>query len=376
MTTGHFVPSLPAPVPFAGFCAMTTTAAPMADSALEFPVGRVFCIGCHSVPELVAMVLRSVALLPWDLIYTGTPNGVGPLQSSDVARGGLAGIGDFFDDSGRRGRTCHHRFLNLFSDNQRNTAMNTTNSSPIALVTGAGSGIGRAVALGLLADGWSVVLAGRRIEPLQAVAAEAASRGQTALAVPTDVTNPDSVQALFDTVERTYGRLDMLFNNAGVGAPAVPMDELPLDKWLNVINTNVTGVFLCARAAFGLMRRQLPQGGRIINNGSISAHTPRPFSSPYTASKHAVTGLTKSIALDGRAFNIVASQIDIGNALTEMSERMTRGVLQANGTTAAEPMMDVAHVASAVRHMAAMPLDANVLSMTVMASAMPFVGRG
>lgn len=252
----------------------------------------------------------------------------------------------------------------------------TTSSSKIALVTGAGSGIGRAVALGLLADGWSVVLAGRRVEPLHALAAEAASRGQTALAVPTDVTNPDSVQALFDTVERTFGRIDMLFNNAGVGAPAVPMDELPLEKWLNVINTNVTGVFLCARAAFGLMRRQVPQGGRIINNGSISAHTPRPFSSPYTASKHAVTGLTKSIALDGRAFNIVASQIDIGNALTALSERMTRGVLQANGTTDTEPMMDVSHVANAVRHMAALPLDANVLSMTVMASAMPFVGRG
>lgn len=252
----------------------------------------------------------------------------------------------------------------------------TTSSSKIALVTGAGSGIGRAVALSLLADGWSVVLAGRRAEPLQALAAEAASRGQTALAVPTDVTNPDSVQALFDTVERTFGRIDMLFNNAGVGAPAVPMDELPLEKWLNVINTNVTGVFLCARAAFGLMRRQVPQGGRIINNGSISAHTPRPFSSPYTASKHAVTGLTKSIALDGRAFNIVASQIDIGNALTALSERMTRGVLQANGTTDTEPMMDVSHVANAVRHMAALPLDANVLSMTVMASAMPFVGRG
>lgn len=254
--------------------------------------------------------------------------------------------------------------------------MNTTTTPKIALVTGAGSGIGRAVALALLADGWSVVLAGRRAEPLQAVAAEATSRGQTALAVPTDVTSPESVQALFDTIETTYGRLDMVFNNAGVGAPAVPMDELPLEKWLSVINTNVTGVFLCARAAFGLMRRQLPQGGRIINNGSISAHTPRPFSAPYTASKHAVTGLTKALALDGRAFNIVAGQIDIGNALTEMSERMTRGVLQANGTTAAEPMMDATHVANAVRHMAALPLEANVLSMTVMASAMPFVGRG
>ena len=254
--------------------------------------------------------------------------------------------------------------------------MQTDNTGRIALVTGAGSGIGRAVALGLLDDGFRVVLAGRRAEPLQTLAAEVASRGQTALAVPTDVCDPASVQALFDTIERDFGRLDLLFNNAGVNAPAVPMDELPLEKWFSVINTNVTGVFLCARAAFGLMRRQVPQGGRIINNGSISAHTPRPFTAPYTASKHAVTGLTKALALDGRAYNIVASQIDIGNALTELSERMTRGVLQANGSVATEPMMDARHVADAVRHIAAMPLHANVLTMTVMASAMPFVGRG
>lgn len=253
--------------------------------------------------------------------------------------------------------------------------MNTT-PQKIALVTGAGSGIGRAAALGLLNDGWSVVLAGRRAEPLQALVAEAQARGQTALAVPTDVTDPDSVQALFATIEHRFGRLDLLFNNAGVNAPAVPMDELPLDKWFSVISTNVTGVFLCARAAFGLMRRQSPQGGRIINNGSISAHTPRPFTAPYTVSKHAVSGLTKALALDGRAFNIVASQIDIGNALTELSERMTRGVLQANGTTMPEPMMDASHVANAVRHIAGLPLEANVLNMTLMASAMPFVGRG
>ena len=254
--------------------------------------------------------------------------------------------------------------------------MNKPGLSKIALVTGAGSGIGRAVALGLLNDGFTVVLAGRRAEPLQAVVAEAAARQQLALAVPTDVCQPDSVQTLFDTIERRFGRLDLLFNNAGVNAPAVPMDELPLEKWFSVLNTNVTGVFLCARAAFGLMRRQSPQGGRIINNGSISAHTPRPFSAPYTASKHAVSGLTKALALDGRAFGIVASQIDIGNALTELSERMTRGVLQANGTVAPEPMMDAVHVADAVRHIAAMPLSANVLNMTVMASAMPFAGRG
>lgn len=252
----------------------------------------------------------------------------------------------------------------------------TSFTPKIALITGAGSGIGRAVALGLLNDGWSVVLAGRRAEPLNTLAAEAEARGQTALAVPTDVCDPDSVQALFAAIEARFCRLDLLFNNAGVNAPAVPMDELPLDKWFSVLNTNVTGVFLCARAAFGLMRRQSPQGGRIINNGSISAHTPRPFTAPYTISKHAVTGLTKALALDGRAFNIVASQIDIGNALTELSERMTRGVLQANGTVTPEPMMDVNHVANAVRNMAAMPLEANVLNMTIMASTMPFVGRG
>ena len=254
--------------------------------------------------------------------------------------------------------------------------MNAASNPGIALVTGAGSGIGRTTALGLLSDGWTVVLAGRRAEPLQALVAEAAARGQTAVAVPTDVTDPDSVQALFAAIEQRFGRLDLLFNNAGVNAPAVPMDELPLDKWFSLINTNITGVFLCARAAFGLMRRQAPQGGRIINNGSISAHTPRPFTAPYTASKHAVTGLTKALALDGRAYNIVASQIDIGNALTELSERMTRGVLQANGTTAPEPLMDARHVADAVCHIAAMPLTANVLTMTVMASAMPYVGRG
>ena len=254
--------------------------------------------------------------------------------------------------------------------------MNTTHDGKIALVTGAGSGIGRAVALGLLDDGWQVVLAGRRAEPLQALAAEAASRAQVAWAVPTDVTNAANVQELFDAIERRFGRLDLLFNNAGVNAPAVPIDELPLEKWFSVLDTNVTGVFLCARAAFGLMRRQSPQGGRIINNGSISAHTPRPFTAPYTASKHAVTGITKALALDGRAFNIVASQIDIGNALTELSERMTRGVLQANGSVAPEPMMDARHVADAVRHMASLPLSTNVLNMTVMASAMPFVGRG
>jgi NAD(P)-dependent dehydrogenase (short-subunit alcohol dehydrogenase family) len=246
----------------------------------------------------------------------------------------------------------------------------------VALVTGAGSGIGRAVALALLEDGFSLVLAGRRAEPLHAVVEQALAAGGEALAVPTDVRDEQSVAQLFATIEEVHGRLDVMFNNAGINAPAVPVDELPLENWRNVIATNVDGVFLCARAAFGLMRRQQPQGGRIINNGSISAHTPRPFTAPYTASKHAVLGLTKALALDGRPYNIVCSQVDIGNALTELSERMTRGVRQANGEIAAEPMLDVRHVADAVRYIAALPLDANVLNMTVMASNMPFVGRG
>lgn len=253
----------------------------------------------------------------------------------------------------------------------------TDNPLPkIALVTGAGSGIGRAVALGLLADGYKVVVTGRRLEPLEQLVALAAEQGGEALAVSSDVRDPASVDALFATIEEVYGRVDVVFNNAGVNAPAVPMDELPVEKWLNVIDTNVTGVFLCSRGAFGLMRKQSPQGGRIINNGSISAHTPRPFTGPYTASKHAVLGLTKSLALDGREFNIACSQIDIGNALTELSVRMTKGVRQANGETAVEPMIDVKHIADAVRYIANLPLSANVLNMTVMATNMPFVGRG
>ncbi|MFJ4343776.1 SDR family oxidoreductase [Pseudomonas sp. NPDC089401] len=251
-----------------------------------------------------------------------------------------------------------------------------TQHKKIALVTGAGSGIGRAVALALLEDGFSLVLAGRRAEPLQALVEQARAAGGEALAVPTDVRDEQSVAQLFATIEEVHGRLDVIFNNAGINAPAVPIDELPLENWRNVIATNVDGVFLCARAAFGLMRRQQPQGGRIINNGSISAHTPRPFTAPYTASKHAVLGLTKALALDGRPYDIVCSQVDIGNALTELSERMTRGVRQANGEIAAEPMLDVRHVADAVRYIAALPLSANVLNMTVMASNMPFVGRG
>ncbi|RAU47332.1 MULTISPECIES: SDR family oxidoreductase [unclassified Pseudomonas] len=246
----------------------------------------------------------------------------------------------------------------------------------VALVTGAGSGIGRAVALQLLKDGFVVVLAGRRLEPLTALVAQAEAAGQRALAVATDVRDAASVDSLFATIERTFGRLDVAFNNAGIGAPAVPMDELSVEQWKNVIDTNVTGLFLCVRGAFGLMRRQVPQGGRIINNGSISAHTPRLFSAPYTASKHAVLGLTKSTSLDGRAYNIACGQIDIGNALTDMTDRMTQGVLQPDGELKVEPTMDVQHVADAVSYMASLPLSANVLNMTVMANSMPFVGRG
>ncbi len=246
----------------------------------------------------------------------------------------------------------------------------------VAMVTGAGSGIGKASALGLAEAGYAVVLAGRRQEPLAAVAAEIEGKGGQALAVPTDVGDAESVAALFKACAERFGRLDVLFNNAGVGSPPVPMDELPLEQWKKVVDANLNGAFYCSREAFGMMRRQKPQGGRIINNGSISAHVPRPFSSPYTATKHAITGLTRSISLDGRAFDITSSQIDIGNAATEMTERMTGGVLQANGETKVEPRMDVAHVASTVVHMASLPLDANIQFVTVMATKMPFIGRG
>ncbi|CAN5403217.1 SDR family oxidoreductase [soil metagenome] len=256
------------------------------------------------------------------------------------------------------------------------SASSSSNSPRIAVVTGAGSGIGRAVALGLLKDGFVVVLAGRRPEPLDAVVAEAKAAGQRALAVPTNVRDAASVDALFARVSDEFGRLDLLFNNAGIGAPPVTIDEMPLEKWQDVVDTNITGVFLSARAAFGLMRRQTPQGGRIINNGSLSAHVPRVFSTPYTASKHAVAGINKSIALDGRAFNIVATQLDIGNALTPLTTRMTKGIAQPNGTTMVEPTIDPRHVADAVRYIAGLPLDATVLDMTLMASAMPYVGRG
>ncbi|HEV3428333.1 MAG TPA: SDR family oxidoreductase [Paraburkholderia sp.] len=246
----------------------------------------------------------------------------------------------------------------------------------IALVTGAGSGIGRACARKLLANGYAVVLVGRRAEPLEALAAEASAAGQQALAAPCDVTDAAAVEGLFETVRARYGRLDLLFNNAGRNAKAVDIDELSVEDWRAVVDTNLTGVFLCTRAAFALMKRQSPMGGRIINNGSISAHAPRPFSIAYTATKHAITGLTKSVSLDGRRYDIACGQIDIGNAATEMAERMARGVPQANGEIAVEPLMDVELVADAVLHMAQLPLAANVQFMTLMATKMPFVGRG
>jgi NAD(P)-dependent dehydrogenase (short-subunit alcohol dehydrogenase family) len=247
-----------------------------------------------------------------------------------------------------------------------------------AIITGAGSGIGRATALALLSEGYNVVLAGRRAEPLEETAArgrESALPGR-ALAVPTDVTDESSVRGLFDTTRRTFGRLDVLFNNAGTGAPPVPLEDLTLEDWRRVVDVNLNGAFLCTREAFRIMKAQDPRGGRIINNGSISAYAPRPNSAPYTATKHAITGLTKSTALDGRKYDIACGQIDIGNAGTEMTARMKDGVPQADGSLAPEPTMDVDDVARAVVYMAGLPLDANVLFMTVMATKMPFVGRG
>ncbi|MFQ1061827.1 SDR family oxidoreductase [Bordetella trematum] len=248
--------------------------------------------------------------------------------------------------------------------------------SRVALVTGAGTGIGRAVALEFLAQGYKVVLAGRRREPLEETRIAAGEDGVRALVVPTDVTQEADVRALFDEIQREYNRLDVLFNNAGRNGPAVPIEDLPVEVWRSVVDTNLTGMFLCAQAAIRLMKAQQPQGGRIINNGSISSHAPRPYSIAYTATKHAVTGLTKSISLDCRAYGIACGQIDIGNAATDMTDRMAKGVLQADGTTRAEPRMDVAHVAKAVLDMARLPLDTNVQFMTIMATNMPFVGRG
>jgi NAD(P)-dependent dehydrogenase (short-subunit alcohol dehydrogenase family) len=248
--------------------------------------------------------------------------------------------------------------------------------SPIALITGAGSGIGRAVALSLAGAGFRLALAGRRAQPLEAVREQLPGNRDDVLCVVCDVGQPDSVRAMFDAVEGRFGRLDVLFNNAGTSAPAVPMEDLSYEQWMEVVNTNLTGAFLCTQAAVRLMKRQQPRGGRIINNGSISATTPRPRSAPYTATKHALAGLTKATALDGREFDIACGQIDIGNAATEMTQVMAQGVLQANGSRIPEARMDVGQVGRAVLHMASLPLDTNVLFMTIMATKMPFVGRG
>ena len=250
-----------------------------------------------------------------------------------------------------------------------------TQTPKFALVTGAGSGIGRAAALSLIEAGYCVALVGRRLEPLLQTAA-AANPPERAFAWAADVARPEAVAALFERVRAEFGRLDLLFNNAGIGAPAVAVDELTFEQWRAVIDVNLNASFLCAQAAFKLMKSQSPRGGRIINNGSVSAHAPRPNSAPYTASKHAITGLTKALSLDGRAFDIACGQLDIGNALTEMAMPMTVGVRQANGSIAAEATMDVEHAASALLYMAGLPLSANVQFMTVMATKMPFVGRG
>ncbi len=246
-------------------------------------------------------------------------------------------------------------------------------SGKVALVTGAGTGVGRAVALGLVRAGYRVGLAGRRREALEETAAQA---GGETIVIPADVTDETSVQAMFSELVRTFGRLDVLFNNAGIGAPPVPLEELTVQQWRAVVDTNLTGPFLCTQEAFRIMKAQTPRGGRIINNGSISATAPRPFSAPYTATKHAITGLTKSTSLDGRAYDIACGQIDIGNAATPMTEKMETGVLQPDGSTRVEPRMDPTHVADAVVYMAGLPLDANVQFMTVMATKMPFIGRG
>jgi NAD(P)-dependent dehydrogenase (short-subunit alcohol dehydrogenase family) len=245
----------------------------------------------------------------------------------------------------------------------------------VAIVTGAGTGIGKAVALAFLKDGYRVALAGRRKEPLDEVVKESGA-GPRALAIPTDVADPASVKALFAQAKQAFGRLDVLFNNAGVGAPGIPLEDLTYEQWKSVVDINLSGPFLCTQEAFKIMKSQDPRGGRIINNGSISAHAPRPNSAPYTSTKHAITGLTKSTSLDGRKYDIACGQIDIGNAMTPLAARMKGGVPQANGSIAPEPLMDVEHVANAVLHMASLPLETNVQFLTIMATKMPFVGRG
>jgi len=246
----------------------------------------------------------------------------------------------------------------------------------VAIVTGAGSGIGRAVTLALLKDGYRVTLAGRRRDRLEETVKEAGTGGSRALVVPTDVSNPEAVRALFAKAKEVFGRLDLLFNNAGVFPPGVPLEDLSFEQWKSAVDINLTGAFLCTQEAIKIMKSQVPRGGRIINNGSISAHAPRPNSAPYTATKHAITGLTKCTSLDGRKYDIACGQIDIGNAATELAAKIGTGAPQANGTILAEPLMDLSHVGSAVLYMASLPLDANVQFLTIMATKMPFIGRG
>lgn len=251
-----------------------------------------------------------------------------------------------------------------------------TKNEKIAIVTGAGTGVGKASSLALAADGWKIVLAGRRQKLLEETASAIEASGGKAIPVPTDTADPLSVKELFQKTQTDFGRLDLLFNNAGTNAPGVSLEELTYEQWINVVNVNLTGVFLCTQEAFKIMKDQSPMGGRIINNGSVSAHVPRPGSAPYTATKHAVTGLTRSTSLDGRKYDIACGQIDIGNALTEMAARMAKGVPQANGSTEVEPVMDVSNVGQTVVHMASLPADANIQFVTVMATKMPFIGRG
>lgn len=253
--------------------------------------------------------------------------------------------------------------------------MADNNKGKVAIVTGGGSGIGKAAALALLKDGWSVAMAGRRVDALQQVASESGA-GDRALGVPTDVTDPASVKALFETTVKAFGRVDLLFNNAGMGLGTTPLEDVAIEDWKRVVDTNLNGMFYCLQQAFRVMKSQQPMGGRIINNGSISAHAPRPFSIAYTATKHAVTGLTKTAALDGRKYDIAVGQIDIGNAMTDLAARMAKGVPQANGEIKPEPLMDAGIVGTSILYMANLPLEANVLFHTVMATKMPFVGRG
>jgi NAD(P)-dependent dehydrogenase (short-subunit alcohol dehydrogenase family) len=249
-------------------------------------------------------------------------------------------------------------------------------NNKVALVTGAGMGIGRAAAKALLKGGFQVVLTGRNLEKLEKAITDIGGTNENCLAVTCDVGEPEQVKKLFAALKERFGRIDVLFNNAGIGAPAIPMEDLTYEQWMNVVNSNLCGTFLCSQEAIRMMKAQSPQGGRIINNGSISAHAPRPMSAPYSATKHGISGLTKTIALDGRPFNIACGQIDIGNAATEMTERMAAGIMQADQSIKVEPRMDVEHVGEAVLHMAQLPLETNILSMTIMATKMPFVGRG